>query len=78
MKNDLKDLSDPKKFHDLISIDNQDVDELKNFLSTMLLIRKTEHQLAFGKKKQFNWWTSASWCWSRGNCCWRISEFKKN
>ena len=50
MKNDLKDLSDPKKFHDLISIDNQDVDELKKFLSTMLLIRKTEHQLALGKK----------------------------
>ena len=52
MKNDLKDLSNPIKFHDSISIDNQDVGELKKFLSTMLLIRKTEHQLAFGKKNQ--------------------------
>ena len=50
MKNDLKDLSNPKKFHNSISIKNEDTETLQQMLSSMLLIRKTEHQLAFGKK----------------------------
>jgi len=50
MKNDLKELSNPEKYHDSISIDNQDASALKNILSTMLLIRKTEQQLALGRK----------------------------
>lgn len=50
MKNDLKDLSNPKKFHNPISIKNEDAETLQQMLSLMLLIRKTEHQLAFGKK----------------------------
>ena len=50
MKNDLKDLSNPKKFHNSISIDSEDTETLQQMLSSMLLIRKTEHQLAFGKK----------------------------
>ena len=37
MKNDLKELSNPEKYHDSISIDNQDASALKNILSTMLL-----------------------------------------
>jgi TPP-dependent pyruvate/acetoin dehydrogenase alpha subunit len=50
MKNDLKDLSNPKKFHNLISIENHDADTLRKMLRAMLLIRKTENQLALGKK----------------------------
>ena len=50
MKNELKELSNPKKYRDLISINQQDIIVLKNMLSTMLLIRKTEQQLAWGKK----------------------------
>ena len=50
MKHDLKELSNPKKYHDPISIKDQDIGILKNMLSTMLLIRKTEQQLALGRK----------------------------
>ena len=50
MKNDLKDLFNPKKFHNLISIENHDADTLRKMLRAMLLIRKTENQLALGKK----------------------------
>jgi len=50
MKHELKDLSNPEKYHNPILIDNQDIDVLKNMLSTMLLIRKTEQQLALGRK----------------------------
>ena len=50
MKNDLKDLSNPKKFHNPISINNEGTQTLQQMLTTMLVIRKTEHQLAFGKK----------------------------
>ena len=50
MKQELKGLSNPEKYHDPISINNQDVDVLKNMLSTMLLIRKTEQQLALERK----------------------------
>ena len=50
MKHELKGLSNPEKYHDPISIKNQDIGVLKNMLSTMLLIRKTEQQLALGRK----------------------------
>lgn len=50
MKYELNELSDPDKFHDPVFIANQDIDVLKNMLSTMLLIRKTEQQLALGRK----------------------------
>ena len=50
MKNDLKNLSNPKKHHKPISIENQDSATLQQMLTSMLLIRKTEDQLAFGKK----------------------------
>ena len=50
MKNDLKELSNPKKYNNPISINNQDADTLKKMLSAMLLIRKTEQQSALGKK----------------------------
>ena len=50
MKNDLKELSNPKKYNNPISINNQDANTLQQMLSTMLLIRKTEQQLALGKK----------------------------
>ena len=50
MKNELKGLSNPEKYHDPISINNQDIGGLKNMLSTMLLIRKTEQQLALERK----------------------------
>ena len=50
MKNDLKNLSNPKKHHNPISIENQDSATLQQMLTSMLLIRKTEDQLAFGKK----------------------------
>ncbi len=50
MKHELKGLSNPEKYHDPISIKNQDIGVLKNMLSTMLLIRKTEQQLALERK----------------------------
>ena len=53
MKNDLKDLSNPKKFHNPISIKNQDPNILKKMLNNMLVIRKTEQKLAWGKKNKF-------------------------
>ena len=50
MKNELKGLSNPENYHNPILINSQDVDVLKDMLNTMLLIRKTEHQLALGRK----------------------------
>ena len=50
LKNELKGLSNPKKYHNLISIDNQAINTLKKMLNAMLLIRKTEQQLALGRK----------------------------
>jgi len=50
MKNDLNGLSNPEKYHDPISIKNQDIGILKNMLSRMLLIRKTEQRLALERK----------------------------
>tara|TARA_B110000211_G_scaffold46695_1_gene50050 strand:- start:1018 stop:2049 length:1032 start_codon:yes stop_codon:yes gene_type:complete len=51
MRNDLKELSEPKSHHGPISIANNDSDTLRGMLELMCLIRKTEHQLAFGRKK---------------------------
>jgi len=50
MKNQLEELSNPEKYHESISIDNQKVDVLKGALNLMLLIRKTEQQLAIGRE----------------------------
>jgi TPP-dependent pyruvate/acetoin dehydrogenase alpha subunit len=50
MKNDLKELSNPEKYHDPISVNNQGMGVLEKMLSTMLIIRKTEQQLALGRK----------------------------
>ena len=50
MKNDLKELPDPQKYNDPISINDKSFDLLKRMLSAMLLIRKTEQQLALGRK----------------------------
>ena len=50
MKNELKGLSNPQKYHEPISINNQDIGSLKKMLRLMTLIRKTEQQLAWGRK----------------------------
>jgi len=50
MKHELNGLSDPETYQNPISVNNQDVSALKNMLSAMLLIRKTEQQLALGRK----------------------------
>jgi len=50
MKNNLKNIFDPKNYHDFISIDNHEIDVLKHMLKTMLIIRKTENKLALEKK----------------------------
>ena len=50
MKNDLKELSNPGHYHDPIAIGNYNLDGLRVMLKLMLLIRKTEHQLALGRK----------------------------
>ena len=51
MINDLKDFSDPKKYKSPLLIKDYNSDDLKKMLKTMLLIRKTEQQLAFGRKE---------------------------
>ena len=50
MKNELKELSDPQKYHGPISLNDQDIVSLKKMLKSMTLIRKAEQQLAFGRK----------------------------
>ena len=51
MKNELNDLSDPTKFHDPINIEGIDQQELRQMLGLMHRIRKTEQQLAIGRKE---------------------------
>ena len=46
----LNNLFNPQEFHSPISIEGQDIKILKKALDLMLTIRKTEQQLAFGKK----------------------------
>jgi pyruvate dehydrogenase E1 component alpha subunit len=50
VKNQLGILSDPTQLHSSISINNLDYELLKKMLKTMIMIRKTEHQLALGRK----------------------------
>ena len=50
MKNGLNDLARPNKFHNPISLRNYGFDSLKKMLKSMILIRKTEQQLALGRK----------------------------
>ena len=51
MKNELNDLSDPTKFHDPINVEGIDHQELRQMLELMHRIRKTEQQLAVGRKE---------------------------
>ena len=44
--NDLKELSNPKKYHNPISIKNVNKKTLQKMLNTMIIIRKTENKLA--------------------------------
>jgi TPP-dependent pyruvate/acetoin dehydrogenase alpha subunit len=46
----LNNLFNPKEFNNPISIEGQDTKILKKMLNLMLLIRKTEHQLALARK----------------------------
>jgi TPP-dependent pyruvate/acetoin dehydrogenase alpha subunit len=50
MKNHLQDLSDPTKFHNPISIDHLSAERLRSMLKSMIIIRKTEQQLAMARK----------------------------
>ena len=50
MKNELKDLSNPNNYHGPISIESQKPDSLKKMLNAMIIIRKTEQQLALCRK----------------------------
>lgn len=52
MKNQLDGLSDPTKFHEPVSIDNIDTNTLKKMLKSMIIIRKTEQQLALARKER--------------------------
>ena len=51
MKNELKGLSDPKNFHDLPSLDGIDKEVLIRMLKSMIVIRKSEHQLAKAREE---------------------------
>jgi pyruvate dehydrogenase E1 component alpha subunit len=46
----INNLFNPKQFQDPISIEGQDIQILKKMLHLMILIRKTEQQLAFARK----------------------------
>ena len=50
MKNQLEELSNPEKFHSPIVINGYSTDSLVEMLELMLTIRKTEQQLALGRK----------------------------
>jgi len=52
MNNDLGPLSDPNNFLKPILVLNQSTDSLIQMLSRMILIRKTEEQLAYAKKNE--------------------------
>jgi pyruvate dehydrogenase E1 component alpha subunit len=53
MKNELNNLSNPKTYNNIISIEDQDAKELKKMLELMIIIRKTEQKIAWGKKNKF-------------------------
>jgi len=50
MRNDLKELSDPAFFHQPLSINRKDTNSLLELLKSMIVIRKSEQQLAWGRK----------------------------
>ena len=50
MKNELKELSNPENYHEPISIEGQSFGALIKMLRSMIIIRKTEQQLAWGRK----------------------------
>ncbi|MBA5249978.1 Pyruvate dehydrogenase E1 component alpha subunit [hydrothermal vent metagenome] len=50
MKNELKELSNPEKYHEAILIKGWDANVLQSLLKSMILIRKTEQKLALGRK----------------------------
>ena len=51
MKKELKGLSDPKNFHELPSLDGIDNEVLIRMLKSMIIIRKTEQQLAKAREE---------------------------
>tara|TARA_B100001250_G_scaffold413454_1_gene447675 strand:+ start:6047 stop:7087 length:1041 start_codon:yes stop_codon:yes gene_type:complete len=53
MKNELKDLSNPSKLHSPLNLEGQDDTSLIEMFKSMLIIRKAEQQLAFGRKNGF-------------------------
>ena len=53
MKNQLGALSDPTKFNQPVSVQDMGIDMLQNMLKSMIVIRKTEQQLALGRKDGF-------------------------
>lgn len=50
MSNNLNQLADPAAFHESIEIDGVETDVLKKMLKSMITIRKSEQQLALGRK----------------------------
>ena len=52
MKSQLADLSDPTKFHEPVCVDNINTNTLKKMLKSMIIIRKTEQQLALARKEE--------------------------
>lgn len=52
MKNNLDGLSDPTKFHGPVSVDSIENNILKKMLKSMIIIRKTEQQLALARKEK--------------------------
>ncbi len=53
MKNELKDLSNPLKLHSPLNLEGQDETSLIEMFKSMLIIRKAEQKLAFGRKNGF-------------------------
>ncbi len=51
MKNDLKELFNPTLFHQPLSINEKDPDVLIELLKLMIVIRKSEQQLALAREK---------------------------
>ena len=51
MKNELKDLSNPSKLHSPLNLEGQDDTSLIEMFKSMLIIRKAEQQLAFGRRE---------------------------
>jgi len=51
MKKSLKGLSNPKMFHEIPIIEGIDDDTLKRMLKSMIIIRRSEQQLAFARKE---------------------------